>query len=78
MSDPFDFLIFLVALAFSVTPADMRPVTILSLPALSSIVVLTYSVETALEQGTPRRNVLLLAAIAGSLIIGIRSALSLV
>ena len=75
---PLDLLIFLVAFVFSVTPADMRPVTTLSLPALSSIMVLTYSVETALEQGTPRRNILLLAAIAGSLIIGIKSALSLV
>ena len=75
---PLDLLIFLVAFAFSVTPADMRPVTSLSLPAISSTVVLAYAIETALEHGTPRRNVLLLAAIAGSLIIGIRSALSLV
>ena len=74
---PLDLLIFLVALAFSVTPSDIMPYTSLSLPALSSIVILSYSIETALEQANPRRNALLLATVAGSLIIGIRSALSL-
>ncbi len=74
---PLDLLIFLVTLAFSVTPSYLLPDTAITYPAILGMLVLTYTTETTLDLKAIRKNMILPATIISALIIGVRSAMSL-
>ncbi len=75
---PFDLLIFLVTLAFTILPMhfDFTSSTVHQL--IISMIVFVYASETALDQGSERRKILVFAAIFSTLVMGIRGILSLI
>ncbi len=74
---PLDLLIFLMILAFSVAPRQILPSSPVIYPSMFSLVIISYSTETALNQGTLRKNIVLFSCIVSSLIIVTKTALSL-